>query len=169
MSSFEGVIFDLDDTIIDTAEIKHLRKSPWSECYKYIPTKTFSYFGKELSSVIQERNLKVGIVTNSPRSYATRVLSQHNFYYDDLICFHDCEKRKPFPDPLLKCSLNLGVSPKNIISIGDSINDIIATKRAGMTSVGVTWGESARLELIETVPDYIVNNAMELISLLREL
>lgn len=169
MSNFEAIIFDLDDTIIDTTQIKHLRRSPWSECYKYIPTKTFSYFGKVLTSIIQEKNLKVGIVTNSPRPYAIRVLSQHNFRYDDLICFHDSEKRKPYADPLLKCSLNLEISPKNIISIGDSINDIVASNRAGMTTVGVTWGESTELELINADSDFIVSNTKELINLLREL
>lgn len=169
MSKFEAIIFDLDDTLIDTAQIKQLRRKPWSECYRYISTKTFALFGEELASIIRDKNFKLGIVTNSPRPYATRVLSHHNIRYDDLICFHDSEKRKPYPDPLLKCSLNLGVSPKNTISIGDNINDIIASKRAGMISVGVTWGESTEFELINAGSNFIINNPMELIKIIRGL
>ncbi|MED1422402.1 hypothetical protein [Bacillus altitudinis] len=54
MSKFEAIIFDLDDTLIDTAQIKQLRRKPWSECYRYISTKTFALFGEELSSIIRD-------------------------------------------------------------------------------------------------------------------
>ncbi|MEI2358000.1 hypothetical protein, partial [Mesobacillus zeae] len=81
MSSIEAIIFDLDDTLIDTAQIKQLRRRPWSECYRYIPTKTFALFGEELSSIIEDKNLKLGIVTNSPRPYATKVLLSKVSYF----------------------------------------------------------------------------------------
>lgn len=169
MSKYKAIIFDLDDTIIDTSQIKHLRRNPWSECYTNIPTKTFAVFDENLSTLIKDKNFKVGIVTNSPRPYATRVLSHHNFNYDNLICFHDCDKRKPHPAPLLKCALNLGINPNCVISIGDNVNDIVASKEAGMTTVGVTWGESSQTELKDIGSDFIISNNIELISLLRNL
>jgi HAD superfamily hydrolase (TIGR01509 family) len=169
MSKYKAVIFDLDDTIINTSKIKHLRRRPWDECYKNIPTKTFAIFDGKLSSLIEDKKFKIGIVTNSPRPYATRVLSHHKFDYDNLICFHDCDKRKPHPDPLLKCALNLEINPNSIISIGDNVYDIVASKEAGMTTVGVTWGESSQTQLEDIGSDFIVSNTIELINLIRDL
>ncbi|UQZ56514.1 hypothetical protein C2H96_19490 [Bacillus subtilis] len=169
MSIYKAVIFDLDDTIINTSQIKHLRKKPWNECYNNISTKTFALFGEDLISVLKEKNLKVGIVTNSPKPYASRVLSHHKFNYDNLICYHDCSKRKPHPDPLLMCASNLQVNPENIVSIGDNVNDIRASSQAKMLSVGVTWGESTESELKSVNADYIVNETSELVNLLKKI
>lgn len=169
MLKYKAIIFDLDDTIINTSHIKHLRRKPWNECYASIPTKTFAIFDENLSKLIKEKNFQIGIVTNSPRPYATRVLSHHKFDFDDLICFHDCDKRKPHPAPLLKCAANLGVNPDYVISIGDNVNDIVASKEAGMTTIGVTWGESSYSELNDENCNYIVSNTIELINLLKNL
>lgn len=169
MSKYKAIIFDLDDTIINTSQIKHLRRNPWSNCYENIPTKTFEIFDENLSNLIMDKNFKIGIVTNSPRPYATRVLSHHKFKYDNLICFHDCDKRKPHPAPLLKCASNLGINPSNIISIGDNVNDIVASKEAGMTTIGVTWGESSQTELKDIGSDFIVSNTLSIINLLKSL
>ncbi len=165
----EAIIFDLDDTLINTTQIKPFRKKPWKECYKYIPTKTFAFFEEDITSIIKNKDLKLGIVTNSPRPYATKVLLQHNIVYEDLICFHDSEKRKPHPDPLLKCCANLKALPQNTISIGDTVNDIIATKKAGMISIGVTWGESKEPELKNAGSDIILNHPNELVEFINNL
>jgi HAD superfamily hydrolase (TIGR01509 family) len=169
MTRFKAIIFDLDDTIINTSEIKRLRKHPWNECYSKIPSNTYNLMNQNLIKLLEDKKFLVGIVTNSPRPYATRVLSHHNVRYNDLICYHDCTRRKPHPEPLIKSATNLGVHPKEVISIGDHKNDIFASKSADMTSIGVTWGESTREELASAGSDYLVDDIYQLINLLKTL
>ncbi|WP_210367960.1 HAD family hydrolase [Bacillus sp. REN3] len=166
MSSFKAIIFDLDDTIINTSEIKHLRKQPWGECYSKIPSNTYLIFDSSLLNILNNQFI-IGIVTNSPRPYASRVLSHHNFNFDDLICYHDCSKRKPHPDPMILSATRLGVNPNEVIAIGDHKNDILAAKSAGMTAIGVTWGESTTEELSIAGSDYLVDDVNQLRSLLE--
>ncbi|MGR3765264.1 HAD family hydrolase [Rossellomorea sp. NS-SX7] len=169
MPNYRAIIFDLDDTLINTSEIKSLRKHPWTNCYPRIATNTFPIFDDLLSNLISEKGYLVGIVTNSPRPYASRVLEHHTVDFNDLICYHDCDKRKPFPDPMLKCATNLDVRPEEVISIGDHTNDIMAAKDAGMTAIGVLWGESTERELKLAGADFLVNDPQELITLLSEI
>lgn len=165
MTNNRAIIFDLDDTIINTSEIKHLRRHPWSECYSRIPSNTYLLLNQSLLN----KKFLVGIVTNSPRPYATRVLSHHNFSFDDLICYHDCTRRKPHPDPMILSATRLGINPQEVIAIGDHKNDILAAKSADMTTIGVTWGESTREELTLAGSDYLVEDINQLINLLNTL
>ena len=77
---------------------------------------------------------KLGIVTGRPRSEATLVLKRLGistfFEPSAIICLEDSPLGKPSPDPLLLCQTRLESSFS--MYIGDSINDQIAAKRAGM-------------------------------------
>lgn len=169
MTNYKAIVFDLDDTIVNTSEIKHLRRNPWNECYSRISSNTYSLLNQNLLTLIQNKKFRVGIVTNSPRPYATRVLSHHNFKYDDLICYHDCTRRKPHPDPMILSATKLGVNPQEVITIGDHKNDILAAKSADMIAIGVTWGESTSEELTLAGSDYLVHDINQLTNLLNTL
>jgi len=47
---------------------------------------------------------------------------------------------KPDPDGALEIASTLGIAPSECVLIGDSTMDIETAKRAGMESIGVTWG-----------------------------
>ncbi|EEH98581.1 HAD hydrolase, family IA [Clostridium sp. 7_2_43FAA] len=52
----------------------------------------------------------------------------------------DTKRHKPYPDPLLKVSEILNISPKDCMYIGDTIFDFKATKAAGMDFGIAMWG-----------------------------
>lgn len=56
---------------------------------------------------------------------------------------------KPSPLPLLKTVELLGISPDEAVMIGDSNNDIQAGMRAGITTIGCSWGYGIPDELRE--------------------
>ena len=155
----EGVIFDLDDTIVNTKNLKHLRRNNWPECYRQMPYLTEPIISNDVLKTMRDQGLLIGIVTNSPRKYAEMVLNCHAIPYDSLVAYHDTSKKKPFPDSMIKCANNLKIKPQNCINIGDNISDIEAGKRANMFCVGVTWGESSKNELISKGCDTIFNTA----------
>ena len=54
---------------------------------------------------------------------------------------------KPSPLPLAKVIDEFGCSPAEVIMVGDSINDIQAGNRAGITTIGCSWGYGGSGEL----------------------
>lgn len=169
MVKFKGVIFDLDETLINSSSLKLYRdKRDWRSCYDNVGNCTVYDYLEDFLDLLYNNSIPVGIVTNSPRKYAETLLKAHNIKYDILIAYHDCEPRKPHPAPMLKCAELLEISPEQIISIGDDPKDIHAANKAGMTSVAVTWGISQHSNFLSANPDYIVDSASELIQIITK-
>ena len=81
------------------------------------------------------------------------------------------EKFKPKPDPA--CALwlakELGVSCGDCLYVGDTDTDMRTGNRAGMRTVGVTWGFRERKELEENGAEKIIQKPEELLLLAEEL
>jgi HAD superfamily hydrolase (TIGR01509 family) len=67
-----------------------------------------------------------------------------------------CAHTKPFPDPLFWAAEKLGVSPQNILMIGDTVVDILAGRAAGAQTVGVLCGFGEEKELRRAGADLIL-------------
>ncbi|MGG7058820.1 HAD family hydrolase [Clostridium nigeriense] len=63
-----------------------------------------------------------------------------NKYIKCKVLAEDTKKHKPYPDPLLKVSQILNISPVHCMYIGDTIFDFKATKAAGMDFGIALWG-----------------------------
>ena len=66
----KAIIFDLDQTLVDSRHIEHLRRSrQWSIVYQKIPA-ILAYDGiNEVLSVTRDNGIKLAIVSSSPSSY----------------------------------------------------------------------------------------------------
>lgn len=139
-----AVIFDLDETLVDTSELFTLRKARrWNECYRNIP-KTHIYPGvAEMVTTLVDKGIPIGIVTTSISNYAERVLNHHNIPYDALVAYHDCRgKQKPDPYPVHLCLNRLNCSPTGSLGIGDAASDAQAYVGAEITAWGAGWSSS---------------------------
>ncbi|HKJ13008.1 MAG TPA: HAD-IA family hydrolase [Ornithinimicrobium sp.] len=77
------------------------------------------------------------------------------------------DRHKPDPDPLLHAASTLQVDPSDCVYVGDSVHDLRAARAAGMSAVGVTWGAGLRHELEAEQPVAVVDDTIELSTLLR--
>ena len=59
-----------------------------------------------------------------------------------------------------------GVERQRCIMVGDSAVDILTAERAGIHSVGVSWGFRSLTELQEAGAEYIANSVAELRNIL---
>lgn len=137
-----GVIFDLDQTIIDSSIAYEERKNKnWQNVYALIP-KMKPYYGViELIHKLLEYGIQVAVVTSSPRPYCEKILSFLGITGVITVCYHDTEKHKPDPEPILEAIRKMGNQEgKQIIAIGDEEKDIIAANSAGVLSVLAYWG-----------------------------
>ncbi|MBI4990485.1 TIGR01548 family HAD-type hydrolase [Candidatus Gottesmanbacteria bacterium] len=93
----------------------------------------------ELLEVLNNMKLKLGIVTGRPRKealFAVKNFQLQDFFPEEyIVALEDAAKEKPFPDPLLKAKKRMRVEKP--IYIGDTINDVIAARRANMPCVFV--------------------------------
>ena len=141
---FKGIIFDLDMTLVDTSSLLKMRDQRlWHQVYQNIP-KTKIYDGV-LNLLDQLKDIsKMGIVTSSPRTYAERVIDYHGLNIQLLTAYHDTQKHKPHAEPILDGISKLGLKPHEVISIGDEEKDIIASNKAGATSVFAGWSNNGK-------------------------
>jgi len=141
-----AVLFDLDQTLVLTANIEHLRrKRAWQEVYRAfnrtsLPPGTQSF----VKSVA--RIARLGIITTSPRPYAEKLLAHHKLDIPVIIAYHDVFRRKPYPDSIIKASEYLGIPPRHTIYIGDLVDDILAASGAGAFPIGISWDGTLRCE-----------------------
>lgn len=142
-----AVIFDLDETLVLTSALEPLRKKrKWLDVYAaFDKTQLPSGTVKFLKRVTQMAQL--GVVTKAPRAYAEKLLDHHQLRIPVLAAYHDVMRIKPDPEALLLASEKLGIPPARCIYIGDDANDFRAAKGAGMTPVGVCWGERVDIGL----------------------
>jgi phosphoglycolate phosphatase-like HAD superfamily hydrolase len=162
-------IFDLDQTLINSKKAESLRsRRQWSDVYKIIPFLPPFEGINGLIKKMMDQKVPFAIVTSSPSSYCNRVLDYWGWKPDVIVCFHDTQKRKPYPDPYLKAINQLNVDNQEIFAVGDDPKDIIAAKRAQVYSIGVTWGIDNDIELIDSKPDFVFYKVNDLIDFISE-
>jgi phosphoglycolate phosphatase len=59
--------------------------------------------------------------------------------------------------------------PSETIMVGDRKHDVIAAKRNGLASLGVTYGYGSKEELIETGVDYLCGSPTEVVARILEI
>lgn len=163
----ELIIFDLDQTLVDTSALESLRRERlWLSVYREIP-KTICYESLNESIVtLRDKNIKVAIFTSSPKAYAQRVLAYHNLEYDLLLGYHDVRNRKPSAEGFLMILDHFSIEPKKAISFGDQGTDILASKKADIDSVACLWGNVDNAALIDSKPNLILQQSADILSIL---
>jgi phosphoglycolate phosphatase len=76
-------------------------------------------------------------------------------------------KAKPDPEPVLQTMRDLGYKPAETLVVGDMPVDIFMGARAGASTVGVTYGNSNRPELMQARADYVLDHFSELKTVLN--
>jgi phosphoglycolate phosphatase-like HAD superfamily hydrolase len=110
-----------------------------------------------------------GALSNACSSYVIAVLKENKIdsHFGVALGADNVPAAKPAPDGLIACSTQLQVPITHCVYVGDSPTDGIAAKRAGMKSVGVTWG-SHIAESVEPNFTLTVHSIEELQVVLRQ-
>jgi len=127
----------------------------------------FSSGALELFDLLRARGLRMGIVTsrNSPPERLWHELERRQIaQFIDAVVTAVEASRKPSPDPIIECLKRLELLSRECIFVGDSQADIRAGKAAGVRTVAVATGVSARGELEAESPDFTFDNLHGLIE-----
>jgi phosphoglycolate phosphatase len=128
---------------IDQTTLKHLHKT------------FLTYYGDNISahSVVfdglldvldraQARGLKLGVCTNKVEALSHKLLTELKMMqrFGSLVGGDTLPVMKPDPSPLIEAATRLGVTPQNIMMVGDSETDIRTAQNAGVPVLAVSFG-----------------------------
>ncbi len=110
--------------------------------------------------------LRLACVTNKPRAAATRLLELTGLAtrFDLLVGGDDLPRRKPDPMPMLHACERFRIEPGEMLAIGDSLNDSVAARAAGIRVVLVTYGYNEGLALSPGDADLLIDDFSALID-----
>ncbi len=110
----------------------------------------------------------LAIVTNKPYRFVPAILAAAGLsdYFSLVLGGDSLAQKKPDPAPLLHVCRELNIEPACSLMIGDSENDVLAAKAAGMAVVGLTYGYNYGRDIAESHPDWVMSDIRELLDLL---
>ncbi|MBR8317198.1 phosphoglycolate phosphatase [Burkholderia dolosa] len=92
--------------------------------------------------VLRASGIRLACVTNKPHRFAIELLEQYGLRdrFGIVLGGDSVARKKPDPLPMLAACDALGVAPDTAVAIGDSENDALAGRAAGMATLTVPYG-----------------------------
>lgn len=150
--------------------VNHLALHFYEYYGSHLTCHTVPYPGiRELLAELHGMGYKLAVASNKYQAAVTELI---RYYFPDIEwCAVEGQKEgvptKPDPSIVFEI-LAQAVEPKaQVLYIGDSGVDMDTARRAGVTSIGVTWGFRPESELTEHYADYIVSDTEALLHLAR--
>jgi phosphoglycolate phosphatase len=112
--------------------------------------------------------LQLAVVTNKQQHLARGLLGRLGLgqWIQVLIGGDSCERRKPDPQPLQVACEAMRVPPGQALMVGDSINDVLAARAAGVPVVCVPYGYNEGNDPRQLPCDAFVDTLAQLPALL---
>ena len=119
---------------------------------------------------IKSHDIKIAVTSNKYQE-GVEILVNHLLspYIDIALGSSETVKVKPHPDMVNIVLDRLNVSSDQCLFVGDSDVDIITGKTNNIKTIGVTWGYKDKKILENETPDYLVDNQVELIKIIKEI
>lgn len=146
MTKLRAVLFDFDNTLVNTACLRNFRESKeffaitdahiaQTKIYKPVVL---------LLRRLKEKRVRTGVVTNSPLTYVNRLIEHHGLgeLLDVVVAYNDVGPagKKPSATGIDLALDRLQITDKSLVAyVGDEYTDIVAAYRAGVLPVAPTW------------------------------
>ena len=109
---------------------------------------------------LKRNNFKIGIVTTNTEENVRKFLHANNLDFFDL--FYTTKKIFGKDKAISKIIKDMRLEKSRVFFIGDEIRDIEAGKKAGVKTIGVSWGYNTREALQKHKPDFLIDSPHEL-------
>jgi len=117
-------------------------------------------------TALQDQGVAMGCVTNKPGRFTGDLLRAMELdgFFGGVVSGDTCRRKKPDPEPLLHCCELLAVDQVQTLMVGDSGNDILAARNAGMPVVAVSYGYNHGRPIEEDEPDCVLDTLAQLVA-----
>jgi len=127
---------------------------------------TYIYEGvEETVREMKGMGLRLAVCTNKKASHAAEIVDRLIPDLFEIVVGDGMYPHKPDPTGALKIAQQFGVSPSEVLFVGDSDVDMRTAKNAGMTAVGVLWGYRDEATLRASGADRCVSTARDILTL----
>ena len=123
---------------------------------------------KEGLAALAATGVPMAIVTNKPTPFVEPLLTSLGIaqYFSLIIGGDDVVAKKPHPAPLFLVLGKFGLLPGELVFVGDSRNDIMASQAAGCPSVGMTYGYNYGEPIATSNPTLVLDHFNDLLPAL---
>lgn len=121
----------------------------------------------ELLKLLQAEGKMIAVASNKYQAATQKLVDRYFSETPFIAVFGQREGIKVKPDPTIVLDILkiANVEPQEVLYVGDSGVDMQTAQNSGVSACGVTWGFRPRTELEAFQPDYIVNQAMNILPL----
>jgi phosphoglycolate phosphatase len=125
---------------------------------------------KEGLERLRTLGIPLACVTNKSTRYTLPLLDMVGFapYFEQVVAGDTLARKKPDPAPLLHVCEGFGVAPRDMLMIGDSVNDTQAARAAGCPVFCVTYGYNEGHDVRTLDTDALVATLDEAARLVRK-
>ena len=125
---------------------------------------------KEGLDKLKALGLPLAVVTNKSGRFTLPLLDEVGLapYFETVVSGDTLARKKPHPDPLLHACKALDIAPREMLMIGDSLNDTQAARAAGCPVFCVTYGYNEGHDVHDLDTDAIVDTLVEAAALVRK-
>jgi phosphoglycolate phosphatase len=142
------------------------------DCYESVNGKhTTLYPGvKEGLDALKSAGFPLACVTNKSERFTLPLLKQMRLadYFSIVIAGDTLPRKKPDPLPLTHTCRHFGIAPREMLMIGDSLNDAQAARAAGCPVFCVPYGYNEGADVRELDVDAIVETLFDATKLINK-
>ena len=123
---------------------------------------------REGLDALKAAGFPLACVTNKSERFTLPLLQQVQLadYFSIVVAGDTLPKKKPDPLPLTHTCAHFGIAPRDMLMIGDSLNDTIAARAAGCPVFCVPYGYNEGADVRELDVDAIVETLFEATKLI---
>ncbi len=131
--------------------------------------KTKPYLGIiELIAKLNERGIPLAVLSNKADVLTKKIVTGiFPNQFDMAVGLKMEATKKPNPFEALQIAKKWNLNPAEILFVGDSDIDMFTATNAKMHAIGVTWGYRTEEELIKSGAKLIINQPLELLTLIQ--
>jgi phosphoglycolate phosphatase-like HAD superfamily hydrolase len=137
----------------------------------FVSLTRLSPMAKETVGDLRRLGMRIGIVSSrlSFADFIRPLIDEHGIgaMIDLIVTSRDVARTKPSPEPFFLAARRLNLEAQKCVAVGDSPDDIIAGKAAGMLTVAYTGGFFTQEELSRQQPDLTIDDLHQLVDLVH--
>lgn len=119
---------------------------------------------------LKAQRFPLACLTNKSAKFTMPLLEAAGLasYFEHVVAGDTLPVKKPHPAPLLHTSQAFKIAPRDMLMIGDSVNDTQAARAAGCLIFCVTYGYNEGRDVRELDTDAVVDSLVEAVRLIEK-
>lgn len=115
---------------------------------------------KATLETLKAQGYELVLITNKPSKFVPELMRYLGIdhLFTEMLGANDVARIKPHPAPIFKILGQLGLTQREFVFVGDSRNDILAAKNAGVRSIALTYGYNYGESIAHESPDAVVDD-----------